>query len=290
MHQHTLFCSIAYSSGVDCCLHVQSGYLLTHHASSCLYSQVLGVVENMSTLHVSLDTLRFINTAAGSSSGGSSSGSGQQSDLTAAVTAALQSALVDSGLVGSLSEVTAAADIFLPTGTDRLGWSQGRKEGRKEDWFCTHLASPCCIFSSCPTFLHILYKAYQLLLTPPPTHLLPSPPGGGAARMCAQLGLQLLGQVPLDPLLGQAAEEGRYVMDTQEQPAAAAAGEQKHVGNGTADGMVNGAAAAAGGGGGVGGQQQQRVPPSAAALQAIVRQVVQQVEASSSRSSSVQVK
>lgn len=165
-----------------------------------LHPQVLGVVENMSTLHVSLESLRFLNAAAGSS--------GAQADVTAAVQTALQKALVDSGIVGSLSEVAAAADIFLPT-------------------------------------------------------------GGGAARMCEQLGLQLLGKVPLDPLLGQAAEEGRSVLEpegTQQQPA-----------NGTSGGAVNGAIAAAAAAAGA------PVPPSAAALQTIVQRVMRQVEAGSSK-------
>lgn len=38
------------------------------------------------------------------------------------------------------------------------------------------------------------------------------PTGGGAAAMCSALGLPLLGSVPLDPLLGRAAEEGRSVL------------------------------------------------------------------------------
>lgn len=169
-----------------------------------LPAQVLGVVENMSTLHISLDTLRFLHTPASTTT--TTTSNGAATDLTAAVTSALQQALVDSGLVASLSDVTAAADIFLPT-------------------------------------------------------------GGGAARMCEQLGLQLLGKVPLDPLLGQAAEEGKSVL----------AGEAD-------DAVVVGAAAAAvagavnGGSAGPGKQKQQHVPPSAVALQAIVRQILQQVE------------
>jgi hypothetical protein len=149
--------------------------------------QVLGVVENMSTLQVGLPTLRFLNNSSSSS----------QADLTAAVQAALHAALVVPGLVKDLSEVTAATDVFLPT-------------------------------------------------------------GGGAGAMCEQLGLQLLGRVPLDPLLGQAAEEGRSVLAV----AAAAAGE-------------NGAAGA-GGGEGV---QQQREAPSAAALQLIVQKIIADVQA-----------
>jgi hypothetical protein len=161
-----------------------------------LLLQVLGVVENMSTLHVSLDTLKFLNKTAGSSS--------TQADITAAVQTALQKALVDSGLVGSLADVAAAADIFLPT-------------------------------------------------------------GGGAARMCEQLGLQLLGKVPLDPLLCQAAEEGRSVLEPEGAQQAA---------NGTSGAAAHGSAAAAGGA---------HAPPSAAALTAIVQLVMQQVEAGSSK-------
>jgi hypothetical protein len=175
---------------------------LTTHCSCrvswALLLQVLGVVENMSTLHVSLDALTFLNTAAGSGSSSSA-----QADVTAAVTAALQKALVDTGVVPSLSDVSAAADIFLPT-------------------------------------------------------------GGGAARMCDQLGLHLLGKVPLDPLLGQAAEEGRSVLDADVAHAGPA--------NGTAAVPAKGVAAAGAGPDG-------RVPPSAAALQAIVQQILQQVEA-----------
>lgn len=161
-----------------------------------LLPQVLGVVENMSTLHVSLDALTFLHTAA--CSGSSSS---VQADVTAAVNAALQKALVDTGMIASLSDVSAAADIFLPT-------------------------------------------------------------GGGAARMCDQLGLHLLGKVPLDPLLGQAAEEGRSVLEAE----------------GAHAGPANGTAAAKGGAA-VGAGPDGRVPPSAAALQAIVQQILQQVEA-----------
>jgi Mrp family chromosome partitioning ATPase len=47
------------------------------------------------------------------------------------------------------------------------------------------------------------------------------PSGGGAAKMCADLGLRLLGRVPLDPRLGQAAERGKSVFE-----AAAEAGEE----------------------------------------------------------------
>ena len=46
------------------------------------------------------------------------------------------------------------------------------------------------------------------------------PSGGGAAKMCEDLGLRLLGRVPLDPRLGQAAESGKSVFE-----AAADAGE-----------------------------------------------------------------
>jgi hypothetical protein len=159
--------------------------------------QVLGVVENMSTLHVSLDTLKFLIKTAGSSSS-------TQADITAVVQTALQKALVDSGLVGNLADVAAAADVFLPT-------------------------------------------------------------GGGAARMCEQLGLQLLGKVPLDPLLGQAAEEGRSVLEPEGAQQAA---------NGTSGAAANGSAGAAAGG---------HAPPSAAALTAIVEQVMQQVELGSSK-------
>jgi energy-converting hydrogenase Eha subunit G len=152
--------------------------------------QVLGVVENMSTLQVGLPTMRFLN---------SSSSSSVQADITAAVQAALHEALVVPGLVKDLSEVTAATDVFVPS-------------------------------------------------------------GGGAGAMCEQLGLQLLGRVPLDPLLGQASEEGRSVLAVA---AAAAAG-------------ANGAASA---GDGKGVQQQQREAPSAVALQSIVQKIIADVQA-----------
>ncbi|PNG98989.1 Cytosolic Fe-S cluster assembly factor nubp1, partial [Tetrabaena socialis] len=45
--------------------------------------------------------------------------------------------------------------------------------------------------------------------------------GGGADRMCAEMGVPLLGRVPLDPSLGEAADAGRSVL---EPLAAAAAG------------------------------------------------------------------
>lgn len=39
--------------------------------------------------------------------------------------------------------------------------------------------------------------------------------GGGAQRMCKELGLALLGKVPLDPALVLAAEEGRSILADQ---------------------------------------------------------------------------
>ena len=36
--------------------------------------------------------------------------------------------------------------------------------------------------------------------------------GGGAARMCADMGVPLLGRLPLDPGLGAAADAGRSVL------------------------------------------------------------------------------
>lgn len=140
---------------------------------------VLGVVENMSTLQVSLPAVRFINTKQPAGS--------QQADITAAVTAALQLALVQAGVVQDLADVAAATEVFLPT-------------------------------------------------------------GGGAASMCQQLKLQLLGRVPLDPLLGQAAEEGRSVLALD-----AAAGVEASGGKALA--------------------------PSAVALQAIVKRVIAEVDA-----------
>lgn len=83
------------------------------------------------------------------------------------------------------------------------------------------------------------------------------PTGGGAARMCEQLGLQLLGKVPLDPLLGQAAEEGRSVLALSDEAAA--------------DGAAVAAVAAAD-------ASKRRAAPSAAALQAIVQQIIAGVE------------
>jgi hypothetical protein len=78
-----------------------------------------------------------------------------------------------------------------------------------------------------------------------------TPSGGGAAAMCSKLGLRLLGQVPLDPALGRAAEEGRSVFEA----AAAAAGV------GAAAAQEQGRAGAA-------------ASPSVAALRAIVRQII----------------
>jgi Mrp family chromosome partitioning ATPase len=76
-----------------------------------------------------------------------------------------------------------------------------------------------------------------------------APSAGGAAAMCARLGLRLLGRVPLDPALGRAAEEGRSVFE-------AAAGQQQQ-------------AAAEGPGGARAGDS-----PSVAALQEIVQQII----------------
>lgn len=45
--------------------------------------------------------------------------------------------------------------------------------------------------------------------------------GGGADRLCADMGVQLLGRIPLDPALGLAAEQGRSVLG----PIGEAAGE-----------------------------------------------------------------
>lgn len=137
-------------------------------------------MENMSTLQVSLPSLRFINTEEPAGS--------QQADITAAVTAALRQALVQAGVVQDLSHVAAATDVFLPT-------------------------------------------------------------GGGAASMCEQLKLLLLGRVPLDPLLGQAAEEGRSVLALSSEAAGSKAADRK------------------------------QTAPSAAALQAIVKRVMGEVDA-----------
>ncbi len=41
--------------------------------------------------------------------------------------------------------------------------------------------------------------------------------GGGAERMCAEMGVPLLGKVPMDPQLGQAAERGRAVFSAGDQ-------------------------------------------------------------------------
>jgi hypothetical protein len=164
-----------------------------------LLLQVLGVVENMSTLQVGLPALRFLN-----SSSSSSSAAAAAADLTAAVQAALHEALVVPGLVKDLSEVAAATDVFLPT-------------------------------------------------------------GGGAGKMCAQLGLQLLGRVPLDPLLGQAAEEGRSVLAV----AAAADAENGSGAAATANGVQ---------------QQPQKEAPSAVALQSIVQKIIADVAAATAAS------
>lgn len=81
------------------------------------------------------------------------------------------------------------------------------------------------------------------------------PTGGGASHMCEEMGLQLLGSIPLDPLLGQAGEEGRAVAELTQN---VAADRQGHT-----DGPPS---------------KQQMRAPSADALQRIVRRIVQQVE------------
>ncbi|KAG2427806.1 hypothetical protein HXX76_012130 [Chlamydomonas incerta] len=48
--------------------------------------------------------------------------------------------------------------------------------------------------------------------------------GGGAARMCADMGVPLLGRLPLDPALGAAADAGRSVLAPEAAAAGAAAG------------------------------------------------------------------
>ncbi|GBF93953.1 cytosolic Fe-S cluster assembly factor [Raphidocelis subcapitata] len=87
-----------------------------------------------------------------------------------------------------------------------------------------------------------------------------TPSGGGAAAMCSQLGLTLLGRVPLDPQLGRAAEEGRSVFD--------AAPQQQQNGQQQQDGEQNGPRGGAA-----------ASTPSAAALQAIVRRILAVTEA-----------
>ncbi|KAG0463854.1 hypothetical protein HPP92_019452 [Vanilla planifolia] len=47
--------------------------------------------------------------------------------------------------------------------------------------------------------------------------------GGGAAKMCREMGVPFLGKVPMDPLLGRAAEEGRSCFDDQRCSASAPA-------------------------------------------------------------------
>eukprot|EP00775_Hariotina_reticulata_P011625 gene11625-11769_t len=149
--------------------------------------QVLGVVENMSSLQVPVSSLRFLDISESQAVPG-------QADITAAVLAALQQALAQAGVVQDLSEVAAVAEVFLPT-------------------------------------------------------------GGGARHMCDAMGLQLLGSIPLDPLLGQAAEEGRPVLELTHH---AAPDKQ-----GRTDGLAS---------------KQQMRAPSADALQRIVQQIVNQVQ------------
>ncbi|KXZ49792.1 hypothetical protein GPECTOR_19g243 [Gonium pectorale] len=66
--------------------------------------------------------------------------------------------------------------------------------------------------------------------------------GGAADRMCAEMGVELLGRVPLDPALGEAADAGRSVAD------AAGGGDG---GEAAAVGEVDGAGRGAGGGAGL---------------------------------------
>ncbi|KAL9246966.1 hypothetical protein vseg_020444 [Gypsophila vaccaria] len=47
--------------------------------------------------------------------------------------------------------------------------------------------------------------------------------GGGAAKMCQELGIPFLGKVPLDPQLGKAAEDGRSCFDDKKCTVSAAA-------------------------------------------------------------------
>lgn len=49
--------------------------------------------------------------------------------------------------------------------------------------------------------------------------------GGGADRLCADMGVQLLGRIPLDPALGLAAEQGRSVLGPIGEAAGEKAGE-----------------------------------------------------------------
>ncbi len=50
------------------------------------------------------------------------------------------------------------------------------------------------------------------------------PSGGGAAKMCADMGVRLLGRVPLDPALSRASEAGKPVFATLQQKQQAVAG------------------------------------------------------------------
>lgn len=40
---------------------------------------------------------------------------------------------------------------------------------------------------------------------------------GGAAKMCSELGVPLLGRIPMDPELGRAAEQGRSILGSMNQ-------------------------------------------------------------------------
>ncbi len=86
---------------------------------------------------------------------------------------------------------------------------------------------------------------------------------GGAERMCREMGVPLLGKVPLDPALGRAAEQGRSVFDepSSQRPTATAAAA-------AAVGAAEEPAAANGGAGG-GGR-----PICLDALRAIVAKIV----------------
>lgn len=96
--------------------------------------------------------------------------------------------------------------------------------------------------------------------------------GGGAAAMCASLGLRLLGRVPLDPRLGAAGDAGRPVFGAMPD----AHDEAEQAAREAAEAARQRAAAAEVAGGGVGLAAASRgEPPSVGAIRAVVERIVE---------------
>lgn len=162
---------------------------------------VLGVVENMSGLVQPVQRFRFVlqrpvcqpgateaepeATSTGTGSTRTSQLAVQGEDVTDKVLSALQQLFPDLGALNYLppqyalpAAAAAAAEAAAATGTNSTSTSQPQ---------------PMSLMACTDVFL---------------------PSGGGAAHMCAAMGVRLLGHVPLDPALGLAAEQGRSVQTT----------------------------------------------------------------------------